>query len=66
MREYQVLLTRGGILCDGEVVGLEAQSFNALGIAGRQAHQTPLPPSGKDRGGQINRIRVVTKVLVKR
>jgi len=66
MREYQVLLTRGGILCDGEVVGLEAQSFHALGIAGRQAHQTPLPPSGQGRSARIDRIRVVTKVLVKR
>src|SRR5579863_1755728 len=66
MREYQVLVPCGGVLCDGEVVRLQTQPFHTLGLAGRQGHQPSPPASGKSRSAGINRIRVVAKSLVKR
>src|SRR5204862_4686940 len=64
--EYQVLLTRGGMLCDSEVMRLEAQPSHALGLAGRQGHQTLFPALRKGRRIQVNRVSVVAETFVKR
>src|SRR5437762_14145077 len=47
--EYQVLLTRGGMLCDSEVMRHEAPPCHALGVAGKLGHQTPYPATRKRR-----------------
>src|ERR1700730_949911 len=63
--EYQVLLARGGILCDSEVMRLEAQPSHALSLAGSQVHQTPLPALRKGRSVQVNWVSVVAETFVK-
>ena len=47
MREYQVLLTGGGILCDGEVVGLEHSPFTPSVSPGGRLTKRPFQPLGR-------------------
>src|ERR1700730_5561533 len=63
--EDQIFLTESNVLCDGEVMRLQAESLDAFRVPGRQSHQPALPASGKCCGLFVNGIGVVTTGLVK-
>jgi hypothetical protein len=60
-----VLLAACGILGNCQIVRLEAQAFDAVGVSDGQIDQPSLPTFGKRRGTQIDWIGVIPKVLVK-
>src|SRR6185437_4349403 len=63
-RENQVFLPEGGVLGDGEVMGIETQAADAFGISRREVHESAPPSLGKSRRTGIDRVNVIPIRLV--